>query len=66
MRLIYHPSAEAELIEVAQFYEDRVPQLGLQFLEASDRALSVILQAPERCRMKTLPLQSPLALASGG
>jgi toxin ParE1/3/4 len=51
MRLIYHPSAEAELIEAARFYEGRVPQLGAQFLETSDHALSVILQAPERWRI---------------
>ena len=51
MRLIYHPKAEAELIEAAQFYEARVPQLGGQFLAAADRALSVILQAPERWRI---------------
>jgi len=29
MRLIYHPAAEAEIIEAAQFYERRV--LGLAF-----------------------------------
>ena len=28
MRLIYHPEAEAELIESARFYEQRVPSLG--------------------------------------
>ena len=35
MRLIYHSKAEAELIEAAQFYEARVPQLGAQFLQAT-------------------------------
>ena len=38
MRLIYHPDAEAELIEAAQFYERRVTTLGGQFLDAADRA----------------------------
>ena len=51
MRLIYHPDAEAELIEAAQFYETRVPQLGADFLKVADRALSLILQAPERWRI---------------
>jgi len=48
MRLIYHPDAEAELIEAAHFYEWRVSTLGAQFLDAADRAVAVILEAPER------------------
>jgi len=48
MRLIYHPDAEAELIEAAQFYERRVPTLGAQFLDAADRAIGVIQDAPGR------------------
>ncbi len=48
MRLIHHPDAEAELIEAAQFYERRVPTLGAQFLDAADRAIGVIQEAPER------------------
>jgi plasmid stabilization system protein ParE len=48
MLLIYHPDAETELIEAAQFYERRVPTLGAQFLDAAERALGVIQEAPER------------------
>ena len=51
MRLIYHPDAEAELIEAARFYEKRVSTLGAQFLEAADQAMRVILDAPERWRI---------------
>jgi toxin ParE1/3/4 len=51
MRVIYHPEAELELIEAAQFYEKRVPTLGAQFLDAADDALGVIQQAPERWRI---------------
>jgi plasmid stabilization system protein ParE len=51
MRLIYHPDAETELIEAAQFYEKRVPQLGAQFLEAADHALTTIVDAPDRWRV---------------
>ena len=47
MRVIYHPDAEAELIEAAKFYERRVPTLGAQFLADVDRAISVILAAPD-------------------
>ena len=48
MRLIYHPDAEAELIEGGQFYEQRVSTLGIQFLDAADQAIRVILETPER------------------
>jgi plasmid stabilization system protein ParE len=51
MRLIYHPEAETELAEAARFYERRVPTLGVQFLDAIDRALDVIHDAPERSRV---------------
>jgi len=33
MRLIYHPDAEVELVEAAQFYERRLSTLGAQFLD---------------------------------
>jgi plasmid stabilization system protein ParE len=48
MRLIYHPDAEAELIEAGQFYEQRVSTLGIQFLDAADQTIRVILETPER------------------
>jgi plasmid stabilization system protein ParE len=48
MRLIYHPDAEAELIESARFYEQRVSSLGAQFLDAAELAIGAILDAPER------------------
>ena len=35
MRLIYHPDAEAELIEAARFYEQRIHGLGA--LDSRDR-----------------------------
>ena len=51
MRLIYHPDAERELIEAAQYYEGRVATLGVQFLSEADRAVAMILKAPERWRI---------------
>jgi len=51
MRLIYHPHAERELIEAAQYYETRMPTLGVQFLDESDQAGRKILNAPERWRI---------------
>jgi toxin ParE1/3/4 len=51
IRLIYHPDAEAELIEAAHFYEQRVPTLGAEFLDAVDQAVRTITDAPERWRI---------------
>ncbi len=48
LRLIYHPDAEGELVRAAQFYERRVPTLGAQFLDATDRAIHVLEDDPER------------------
>jgi toxin ParE1/3/4 len=50
MLLIYHPDAEAELIEAASYYEQQVPTLGAQFLDATDGAVTIVLSAPERWR----------------
>jgi plasmid stabilization system protein ParE len=51
MRIIYHPEAETELIEAAQFYHRRVPGLGADFLDTVDEGVSLIMQAPERWRI---------------
>jgi hypothetical protein len=51
MRLIYHPDAKTELIEAAQYYQRRVATLGGQFLDDADRAVSMILETPERWRI---------------
>jgi hypothetical protein len=48
MHLIYHPDAEAELIESARFYEQRVPSLGGQFLDAAELSVGAILEAPKK------------------
>ena len=41
MRVTYHHAAEAELIETAQFHEHRLSDLGVEFLNAIDQALSL-------------------------
>ncbi len=51
MRLIYHPDAEAELIEAARYYERRLATLGAQFLDEADTAVSAIVEAPERWKI---------------
>jgi hypothetical protein len=51
MRLIYHPEAEAEMVEAAGFYEGRVLTLGAQYLTAVDAAVRDILASPTRGRL---------------
>lgn len=48
MRLSYHPDAEAELLEAAQFYERRSAGLGQRFLAEFEAGVAAILEAPER------------------
>jgi toxin ParE1/3/4 len=45
-RLIIRPEAEAELAEAFDWYEQRVPGLGEEFLVAFDVALASILSNP--------------------
>ena len=48
MRAVYHPEAEAELLDAARFYETRVATFGVQFLDAVDKPVASILEAPQR------------------
>lgn len=54
MRVIFHHRAEAELIDAAQFYQNRVPGLGNEFLDAVDMALKLIAAAPLQHRIQHL------------
>ena len=51
MPLIYHPHAEAELVEAARFYEQRIPMLGVEFLNAVDRAIRIVQESPGQWRV---------------
>ena len=51
MRVIYHPSAEAEIIDAAQFYAGAWRVSKLNFLDAVDQAVAAILENPERWRI---------------
>lgn len=48
MRLIYHPEAEAELIEAAEFTEARASGLGDRFLREFDAAVAEVQASPDR------------------
>ncbi len=50
MKLIFHPDADTELTEAAQYYESRRPGLGSDFLAEVERALDQILTNPEASR----------------
>ena len=50
MRVIYHPHAEAELIEAAQYYERSIAGLGVRFLDEAEAAVALIREAPQRWR----------------
>ena len=51
MQVIQHPEATAELTEAGRVYEQKVPTLGAQFLDAVDEAIAAISAAPERWRI---------------
>ena len=51
MRVLYHPHAEAELIEAAQYYERSLAGLGGRFLDEAEAAVSLIRKAPQRWRI---------------
>ena len=45
-RLIVRPEAEAEMADAFDWYEDRVPGLGSEFLLCVDAAFNAILRSP--------------------
>ena len=47
MRLEFHPEAELELIEAAEYYELQVPGLGERFEAEVRRATDLLLDHPE-------------------
>jgi len=51
MRLIYHPKAEAELVEAIEFYKASVPGLGGEFLASIETCLASLQAEPSRWRV---------------
>ncbi len=47
-RLIVRPEAETEMADAFDWYEDRVPGLGSQFLLCVDAVFSSILRSPQQ------------------
>jgi plasmid stabilization system protein ParE len=46
-RLVVRPEAEAEMTEAFDWYEERVPGLGSEYLLCVDAVLHAILRSPE-------------------
>ena len=47
-RFRFHPAAEAELNEAADWYEEQRPGLGIQFVGAIRWKIGTLLAAPDR------------------
>jgi len=50
-RFRFHPAAEGELDEAAQWYEERQGGLGVEFLSSVRMKIASLLHAPERWRL---------------
>lgn len=50
MKYGFHPLAEIELHEAADWYERELSGLGADFAEEFSRALTYLLEGPLRCR----------------
>lgn len=46
MNVIFHEDAEAELVGQIEYYEDKVPGLGLDFLKEIEQSVSLIAGSP--------------------
>lgn len=46
-QIVFHPEAEAEIIEAAQYYEVNIPDLGSDFLRELEQRLDWITENPE-------------------
>ena len=65
MRVEYHPAVERELELIRNYYEDRSPGLGREFIDEFERQILRIAATPEkwmvlgrdvrRCLMKRFP-----------
>jgi toxin ParE1/3/4 len=53
MRVDYHPAVEVELREIRQYYEERSPGLGIQFIDELERQVLALAATPERWMIVT-------------
>jgi len=48
MDFIYHPLAEVEVIQTAEYYQSKVHGLGAEFLDELDKTIEIIGKDPQR------------------
>jgi len=48
----FHPLAEKELVEAAQYYDVESPGLGARFLDAAESCVAAIMERPKAGRME--------------
>jgi len=58
MTVQFHPLAERELNDAAQFYEGQATGLGARFLNEIDRLLTLLAAYPELGHPKTRPVRT--------
>ena len=47
MRVVFHPEAHAEMIEQAQYYENKSEGLGSDFLDAVEETVGRVANSPK-------------------
>ena len=57
MRIEYHPAIEGDLREIKNYYEDRSPGLGSQFVDEFERQLLALAANPERWMVVTADIR---------
>lgn len=50
-KAVFHPEADTEVIEAAQYYETRSPGLGFSFLMEIEAAIDKIIMNPHACEL---------------
>ena len=61
--IVFRPQAEAEALEVRQWYESRRPGLGQEFGQALDLLVARIVASPLAFRASTMRLAGPCSRA---
>ena len=49
MRVVFRPEARAESLDARNWYESRLPGLGLEFVRALEAALASATRNPQAC-----------------
>jgi len=50
-KVTFHEDAESEMMEAAQYYEEKANGLGLSFLDTVEQAVDQVLENPLSCQL---------------